>query len=161
MGRRAARVYEIPKEAMHAGTTRGSLAKRFTNINDVREPIYGLVDGCTWWREAIAAAGIVVRREANGDVEIEFPDDDTIEAFYDKHFPDDIPDEWSAVDQMKSHGVGVAESATVAPAPVAVREESVDPHAWLTGILVRDAARYGNQSVNLLMSHLNLGTHIR
>lgn len=161
MGRRAARIYAIPKEAMHAATTRGSLAKRFTNINDVREPIYGLVDGCKWWQEAVAAAGILVERQANGDIEIEFLDDDVLEAFYDKHFPDDIPDEWSAEDQQKSHGVGVAETAAVAPAAVAVREELVEPHAWSTGILVRDAARYSNQSVNLLMSHLNLGTHIR
>jgi hypothetical protein len=161
IGRRAARIYAIPTDAMHKATVRGSLAKRFTNIDDVREPMYGLVDGCKWWREAIAAAGICVKREANGDVEIEFPDDDTIEAFYDKHFPDDIPDEWSAADQLKSHGVGVAETAPAEYASVAVREESVDPHAWLTGILVRDTACYSNHSVNLLMSHLNLNTHIR
>lgn len=28
------------------------------------------------------------------------------EEFYDTHFPDDIPDEWSAADQQKSHGRG-------------------------------------------------------
>lgn len=30
-----------------------------------------------------------------------------IEEFYQKTFPDDIPDEWSLADQKKSHGPGV------------------------------------------------------
>jgi len=30
-----------------------------------------------------------------------------IDAFYARTFPDDIPDEWSLVDQRKSHGPGV------------------------------------------------------
>ena len=29
------------------------------------------------------------------------------EAFYERHFPDDIPDEWSRADRAKSHGSGV------------------------------------------------------
>jgi hypothetical protein len=33
--------------------------------------------------------------------------DDIREAFYDLYFPDDIPDEWSAADQEKSHGYGL------------------------------------------------------
>ena len=33
-------------------------------------------------------------------------DDETKEAFYEKYFPDDIPDEWSLEDQKKSHGFG-------------------------------------------------------
>ena len=30
-----------------------------------------------------------------------------MEEFYEKYFPDDIPDEWSKKDQQKSHGDGV------------------------------------------------------
>ena len=36
--------------------------------------------------------------------------DDELEAFYGTYFPDDIPDEWSLVDQKKSHGPGVLRS---------------------------------------------------
>jgi hypothetical protein len=44
-----------------------------------------------------------------------FPSDDALEYFYLSYFPDDIPDEWSAEDQQKSHGVGCAETAPPAP----------------------------------------------
>jgi hypothetical protein len=33
--------------------------------------------------------------------------DDKMEEFYDQYFPDDIPDEWSKEDKLKSHGDGV------------------------------------------------------
>jgi hypothetical protein len=33
-------------------------------------------------------------------------DDESKETFYETHFPDDIPDEWSLEDQQKSHGIG-------------------------------------------------------
>jgi hypothetical protein len=35
-----------------------------------------------------------------------FPNDDVLERFYEEFFPNDIPDEWSAADQQKSHGRG-------------------------------------------------------
>jgi hypothetical protein len=55
-----------------------------------------------------------------------FPDDDVLEAFYSTYFPDDIPDEWSLVDQQKSHGVGCAETAPPAPLPLPMLDGPLD-----------------------------------
>jgi len=40
---------------------------------------------------------------------LKFPDDDDEEAFYGLYFPNDLPDEWSLAEQMKSHGLAAAE----------------------------------------------------
>jgi hypothetical protein len=45
-------------------------------------------------------------REALGDVPAA-SDADAYEAYFDRRFPEDIPDEWSAADRQKSHGRGV------------------------------------------------------
>lgn len=99
---RKARLYAIPQEALHSQTTRGSLASKYTNIQDIREPILLLTQGCAYWQRVTKAAGFRVLEDA-----IEIPEDEAYEAFYDQHFPDDIPDEWSAADQQKSHGRGL------------------------------------------------------
>lgn len=130
-GRRAARVHAIPTKALHADTTRGRIPARYTNVGDVREPVPLLNDGCRWWRAAINRAGIQYDEET-----VAFPSDDVLELFYAEHFPDDIPDEWSAADQQKSHGRGCAETAPPAPA-VLIREEPVSRRAWACGIHVR------------------------
>jgi hypothetical protein len=41
------------------------------------------------------------------DGSIIWPSEDKLEYFYEKYFPDDIPDEWPLADQEKSHGQGV------------------------------------------------------
>lgn len=130
IGRRAARHYEIPVAALHKGTARGSIPARYTNITDVRDPVPLLGEGCRWWRTALASAGITVDEEAGT---VEFPDDDTLESFYARHFPDDIPDEWSTRDQQKSHGRGCAETAAAAPV-IALRETRLSDAAWIAGI---------------------------
>jgi hypothetical protein len=99
---RKARLYAIPVEALHAKTTRGSMMYKYTNIQDLREPILLLPTACAFWRRVTAEAGFKV----DGDT-VEVPDDEAYEAFYDKYFPDDIPDEWSLADQHKSHGRGL------------------------------------------------------
>ena len=66
-----------------------------------------------------------------------FPDDDTLEQFFDTYFPDDIPDEWSKEDQLKSHGRGVQETAPPPPEEPQIREEPVSQRAWNCGIHVR------------------------
>jgi hypothetical protein len=104
-GRRKARVYAIPEVALTPTTTRGSLPTKYTNIADIREPVGLLSEGCKFWRETLEAAGITTNDET-----ISFPNDDVLEKFYAEFFPDDIPDEWSAVDQRKSHGRGCLKS---------------------------------------------------
>lgn len=39
------------------------------------------------------------------DTTLNFPTDDACESFYAEGFPDDIPDEWSAEERAKSHGI--------------------------------------------------------
>ncbi len=130
IGRRAARRYPIPPEALHTGTTRGSMSSRYTNIGEVRDPVPELGEGCMFWRKAL----LLYRIEIDDDSDaLAFPDDDTIEAFYAAYFPDDIPDEWSAADQQKSHGRGCAETAPPPPF-TPVREEPLDYDVWAAGI---------------------------
>jgi hypothetical protein len=99
---RKARLHAIPLEALHQDTTRGSMLTKYTNITDLREPILLLPTACAFWRRVTAEAGF-----KTGDDEVEIPEDEMYETFYDLYFPDDIPDEWSAADQQKSHGRGI------------------------------------------------------
>lgn len=127
-GRRTARVHEIPSDALHAGTTRGRMEFKYTNILDVRDPVSVLTEGCAWWRRTLQQFGATVEEETGA---LTFPTDDALEEFYAMCFPDDIPDEWSAADQQKSHGRGVRNPAPL-PDSVAIREE---PLRALSGIL--------------------------
>ena len=131
---RKAREHAIPPDALHQGTTRGAMSSKYTNIGDIREPVATLAEGCAFWQKALAAAGIETDADTGSMV---FPDDEALEAFYDRHFPNDIPDEWSKSDQEKSHGRGCQETAPPAPLPVQVREEPVDQRAWKLAIHVR------------------------
>jgi hypothetical protein len=126
-GKRAARVHEIPPAALHKETTRGRIPSRYTNIADIRDPIAELPQGCRWWREQTAALGI----HLDEDGALVFPSDDVLENFYERHFPDDIPDEWSAKDQQKSHGRGLVETAPDPPPSIRIRESPVDQNAWI------------------------------
>lgn len=136
VGRRKARIHTIPAEALHGSTTRGAIPFKYTNIADVRDPVALLSEGCRFWRLALEEAGVTVDEDTQA---IAFPDDDAIEAFYQRYFPDDIPDEWSAEDQAKSHGRGCQDSETPAPAPeeVLVREEPMTQRSWNMATHVR------------------------
>lgn len=125
-GRRCSRLYGIPKEALHPETTRGQTPGRYTNISHLRDP--DLSDGCQFWQKALLSAGAVMDEEENT---LSFPDDDALERFYDRYFPDDIPDEWGRYDQEKSHGRGCAERA--AP-PVITELVSLDVDTMVSGI---------------------------
>jgi hypothetical protein len=132
-GRRAGRVHAIPADALHTGTTRGQISEKYTNIADIREPVPALPTATAWWRRTAAAAGL------HGDETTgarHFPDDDHLEAFFAAHFPDDIPDEWSAADQQKSHGRGCAETAPPPPAVVAWAEPP-SRRTWRVSICCR------------------------
>ena len=107
IGRRAARLLAIPEKALCPGTTRGDLPSKYTNIADIREPVELLSEGCKFWQETLKERGITMDDETNT---ICFPNDDVLEQFYEEFFPDDIPDEWSAADQQKSHGRGMKKS---------------------------------------------------
>jgi hypothetical protein len=101
-GRRAGRLFSIPIEALTPQTTRGRIAAKYTNIADIREPVPLLGEGCAFWKRILTESGVTI-----DDGSVAFPSDDCYEAFMERYFPDDIPDEWSAADQQKSHGRGV------------------------------------------------------
>ena len=138
VGRRAARIHAIPTDALHQGTTRGSMEFKFTNVPDLREPLPILMEGCRWWRETIKAVGAI--EDPDTDT-LTFPDDDVYEDFMDTYFPDDIPDEWSGPDQQKSHGRGSLEKAPKAPVPISIREEVLEHRDWVQGIAVSKGRR--------------------
>jgi len=104
VGTRKARIYEIPTEALTQDTTRGSLSRRYTNIGELRDPVPSLFEGSAWWRARLEEVGATQDEETGAVV---FPSDSALEGFYATHFPDDIPDEWSLEDQLKSHGRGL------------------------------------------------------
>ena len=112
VGHRVARVHAILPSALHQGTTRGVLPSAYTNVDELRDPGPALLKGCQFWRTATATAGAVYDPDADA---LRFPDDDALETFYARFFPDDIPDEWSLADQQKSHGSGCAETAPPSP----------------------------------------------
>jgi hypothetical protein len=68
-----------------------------------------------------------------------FPNDDVLESFYDRFFPDDIPDEWSAADQCKSHGPGhdfLESQSQSQPPSVIIRDEPAGRRQWNYSIRV-------------------------
>lgn len=132
VGRRGARIHHIPEEALHKETTRGRLSRRYTNIGDLRDPVPSLFEASPWWTAQLQECKATQDDETGAVV---FPDDDVMESFYAAHLPDDIPDEWSAADQTKSHGRGCQETA---PAPLIpkIRDEAVERRYWAAGIHV-------------------------
>jgi hypothetical protein len=103
VGRRQGRLYTIPKMALYGTTLRGCSKWAHHNLTQLYNIEKYLV-GCTFWDEAIAEYGGVT--DENGG-QIEWTSDEKKEEFYAEYFPDDIPDEWSKMDQQKSHGDGI------------------------------------------------------
>lgn len=100
LGRRARRVYPIPPDSLYWFTERG----RKLSVYDTNEKeIMGRLEkpsaiwGSSFWDEAA---------EEVGGWEAVRDDAESREAFYDRHFPDDRPDEWSKAERAKSHGGG-------------------------------------------------------
>jgi hypothetical protein len=101
VGRRERRVHQIPNACLYGTTQRGRSKWSQTNYQQLYNVEKYLV-GCPFWDEVL---------EEYADVseggEIKWHNDDKMEEFYEKYFPDDIPDEWSKKDHQKSHGDGV------------------------------------------------------
>ena len=101
VGRRDRRVYQIPNLCLYGITVRGRSKwsqNNFIQLHNIEKYLVG----CPFWDDVLTEYADV---DDNG--EIQWHSDDKMEEFYEKYFPDDIPDEWSKKDQQKSHGNGV------------------------------------------------------
>jgi hypothetical protein len=110
VGRRRRRVYSIHDDAIPWLTDRGrQLTVYDTNEKELlRLERLTALWGSQYWDELAEEVGgwEAVRNDA-----------DARESFYDRFFPDDIPDEWSKAERAKSHGGGVLQRGA-APDPV-------------------------------------------
>ena len=101
VGRRERRVHQIPVPCLYGITTRGKAQwtqKNYMQLYNVEKYLIG----CPFWDEVLVEYANVIDKGV-----IKWHSDDIMEQFYDKYFPDDIPDEWSLLDQQKSHGDGI------------------------------------------------------
>ncbi len=103
VGRKKRRIYTIPVACLYGVTERGMFCPKgrwsHTNVQELNNIEPSLI-GCPFWEEAIAEYGTIEKR-------IQWNSDDDLEEFYDRYFPDDIPDEWSKAEKAVSHGDGL------------------------------------------------------
>jgi hypothetical protein len=101
IGRRDRRVYQIPKGSLYGTTVRGRSKwsqNNFTQLNNIEKYLVG----CPFWDEVLEDYADITDQS-----EIKWRSENKMEEFYEKYFPDDIPDEWSKKDKEKSHGDGI------------------------------------------------------
>ena len=99
-GRKERRIYSIPTACLYGITQRGRSSWSHTNVKELNW-IEGSLIGCPFWEDAISEYGTIVEGT------IQWHSDEDLESFYDRYFPDDIPDEWSKVEKAISHGDGL------------------------------------------------------
>ena len=100
VGYKKRRIYTIPTACLYGVTERGRHHWSHTNVRELNNIEPSLI-GCPFWEEAIAEYGSIIRNR------IQWNSDDDLEEFYDRYFPDDIPDEWTKAEKAVSHGDGV------------------------------------------------------
>jgi hypothetical protein len=133
-GRRSVRQMAIPVDALHAGTRRGGMTPDQSTLSELWNPVAGLVEGCKFWR-TVLSGGEGVRVDADTG-EVVFDTDEALEEFYVRYFPDDIPDEWSLADQLKSHGPGAKGVGPADPTTLYIRETPLPDTVWTSGISI-------------------------
>lgn len=97
------RKYSIPILSLYGTTSRG--CSQWSQNNKIQlHQVENYLIGCSFWEEAIEEYGRIVGEEKK---EIEWESDEKMEEFYEKYFPNDIPDEWTKQEKDKSHGDGI------------------------------------------------------
>ena len=86
MDRRAGRVFSIPHYGLYGVTERGRMRQTESTVSELFDVRAG-VRGCALWEERMEAM--------------------ELGKWYATYFPDDVPDEWTAAEKEKSHGVGI------------------------------------------------------
>jgi hypothetical protein len=97
----SARLYTIPAAGLY-GTERSTYKWSDTRMEELNSVESGLI-GCPYWEDALSNHA-VIDKDTNT---INWISDTLKERFYQRYFPDDIPDEWTAVEKRKSHGQGL------------------------------------------------------
>jgi len=107
-GRKSRRVFKIQTSSLYGKTHRGEMRWSQNTLQQLYDSEKNLA-GCPFWDEAISEYGTLLDNQAQGQRQdtIQWNSDESREEFYDKYFPDDIPDEWSKEEQLKSHGDGI------------------------------------------------------
>jgi hypothetical protein len=110
LGRRARRLLSVPKDAVRIVCRRGRMSHTQSTTAELRQlgrqwKTADFLNNCNAWEEMMEFHGFT-----------EKDNDEAWELFCETAFPDDIPDEWSAADQAKSHGPGLAGHPTVTAA---------------------------------------------
>jgi hypothetical protein len=104
---RKRRVYSIRPEAITYICERSSIPSKKSTDADIKANLESLLLQSSYWQ--------LVLEDYMSDSA--WKSDRYREMFYDTYFPyayDDIPDEWSAADREKSHGLGLGKTYTVA-----------------------------------------------
>ena len=103
LGKRKRRELAIPKECLYGITFRGTRTYDQTNIYELYDP-----------------ENLLMNQKISEEIMDQYQsydnfksNDDEYESFMDVYFPDDIPDEWSLIDQQKSHGIGVNQKGDI------------------------------------------------
>ena len=107
-GFKEGRAYSIPSICLYGKTVRGQMKwtqNNFTQLNNFEKYLVG----CPFWDETLTEYA-----DVNEDGAPIWHSDDKQEEFYEKFFPDDIPDEWSKLEKLKSHGDGIIGPTDVA-----------------------------------------------
>ena len=100
VGKRKRRVLQIPKDCLYGKTKRGNMTYQESNIKELYDTEY-IIENSKIFETIL---------EHFGSYEQFVEDPEQLEKFINWYFPDDVPDEWSRVDQEKSHGFGVNQS---------------------------------------------------
>jgi hypothetical protein len=101
IGRKTRRIFKIQASYLYGKTYRGEL-KWTQNTLQQLYTVEKYLIGCPFWDEIISPEYGIINED-----KIQWKSDDLLEEFYETYFPNDIPDEWSKEEQLKSHGDGI------------------------------------------------------
>ena len=95
-GQKAHRRYTIPTACLYGRTARGQMKWSESTVPQLGR-LESCLASCPFWAYALEEYG----------QEGSWNSDNDRDAFYDRYFTDDVPDEWTKVEKQKSHGDGI------------------------------------------------------
>ena len=95
LGRKSYRIYSIPTTCLYGTMGRGRIPWQSSTVSQLNETH---LIGCPFWEEALSEYAVIDTNTIHWNSE---------EQFYDRYFPDDLPDEWTKAEKERSHGDGL------------------------------------------------------